>query len=383
MNKMKILYLSPGVFDKGGISRYNRYQISALREICGESNVKVLSLYGPDKESFEEEFKVTWHGTGFNTRSKILYLLKVMLNIILWKPSLVFVGHVNFSGFSKTLAKVVGSKVVLNVYGLEVWSGLSLFADWGLRNADYVISDCHFTAKYIEEEKYRKKESTKVIWDCVDLEKFKPLEKPDEIFLCKYGLPPTGEHFIILTLGRIAKEASHKGYHRLLEVFKKVVEVVPHARLIFAGKGSMVEELKSIAIANDLEENVVFTGMVHEDDMAKLYSYADVFSLVSDRGKGRGEGIPLTPLEAMACGTPIIVGNQDGSQEAVFDQQNGYVIDPFDLESHAAILITLSGNKKELLRLSKGAVHIANSAFSYQIFKKKHVDFLEKINISF
>ena len=55
--------------------------------------------------------------------------------------------------------------------------------------------------------------------------------------------------------------------------------------------------------------------MVHEDDLPKFYRASRIFTLVSDRGKGRGEGIPLTPLEAMACGSPIIVGNQDGSQE--------------------------------------------------------------------
>ena len=49
--------------------------------------------------------------------------------------------------------------------------------------------------------------------------------------------------------------------------------------------------------------------------MAHLYSLPDVFSLVSEVGKGMGEGIPLTPLEAMACGTPIIVGDEDGSKQ--------------------------------------------------------------------
>ena len=47
---MKILYLTPGCFDKGGISRYNRYQIQALRMLAGAENVFVFSLLGPGLE---------------------------------------------------------------------------------------------------------------------------------------------------------------------------------------------------------------------------------------------------------------------------------------------------------------------------------------------
>ena len=60
---MKILYITPGCFDKGGISRYNRYQITACRELFGKENVKVFSLLGPSDDDFEDPFSVEWHGT--------------------------------------------------------------------------------------------------------------------------------------------------------------------------------------------------------------------------------------------------------------------------------------------------------------------------------
>ncbi len=119
--------------------------------------------------------------------------------------------------------------------------------------------------------------------------------------------------------------------------------------------------------------------MVHEEDMSKFYSAATIFSLVSDRGVGRGEGIPLTPLEAMACGTPIIAGNHDGSQEAIIDERNGSCIDPFDFDKHKAVMVDLLEN--DLLRQSKGkaAMEIAHEHFSYRGFKEKHHQFLIKI----
>jgi phosphatidylinositol alpha-1,6-mannosyltransferase len=99
---------------------------------------------------------------------------------------------------------------------------------------------------------------------------------------------------------------------------------------------------------------------------------------VSDRGKGRGEGIPLTPLEAMACGTPIIVGNQDGSQEAVVDNLNGYCIDPFDLNSHKIEMNKLLSSNELHIEKSHHALRLARTLFSYEEFKEKHRQFLKK-----
>ena len=52
MKITKYLYITPGCFDKGGISRYSRYQITAIREIFGYDKVSVFSLLGKNKHSF-------------------------------------------------------------------------------------------------------------------------------------------------------------------------------------------------------------------------------------------------------------------------------------------------------------------------------------------
>ena len=68
---MRIVFVSPGCFDKGGISRYNRYQIRLLRELYGNDNIKVLSLLGPDDNSFEEPIDTYWHGNGVSMKDKL------------------------------------------------------------------------------------------------------------------------------------------------------------------------------------------------------------------------------------------------------------------------------------------------------------------------
>ena len=76
---------------------------------------------------------------------------------------------------------------------------------------------------------------------------------------------------------------------------------VPSAHLVFAGRGDDAARLSAKAASLGLSGSVTFTGPIQEEDLAAIYRVAYVFALVSDKGPGRGEGIPLTPIEAMAA----------------------------------------------------------------------------------
>ena len=294
---MKVLYLTPGCFDKGGISRYSRYQIQALREILGGKNVRVLSLLGPDADSLEKPFHVTFHTHGAAPVDKMRFVFAAVREVILWAPAVVWCAHVNFSGLTRMLAKMVRAVSLTNVYGLEVWGKKRLDASWGLQKVNRVVSDCHFTAQYIADHELRLHSEIHVIWDCVDDQLFSPRPARPEV-LRDYGIPSLTNGFNILTLGRLARDAEYKGYERLLRVFARVSLDLPDARLIYGGSGNLTESLRRQAEALGLSNRVFFTGSVHEDHLPDIYRSASVFSLVSDRGIGRGEGIPLTPLEA-------------------------------------------------------------------------------------
>ena len=368
---MKILYLTPGCFDKGGISRYTRYQIEALYAIFGRDRVRSLSLLGPDAESLEHAFDVDFHASGNGPRDKAALIRAAITFAVRERPDVIHAAHVNLSGLAMAIAAAVRARAVLNVYGLEVWSGLRPDAALGLRLVPHVISDCHFTARYVRAHGTGKHADVGVVWDCVDVDKLTPgAPRPD--VLRKYGIPDPATGLNVLTLGRLSQDAAHKGYDRLLEAFARAAATVPELRLIYAGRGNLIEPLRARAAAMGLGGRVHFTGAVHEDDMGDVYRSAHVFSLVSDRGRQRGEGLPLTPLEASACGVPIIVGNQDGSQEAVVGETNGFVIDSFDLDAHAQRFIQLA--RRPDLRAAMGSAARARAvgALSYQRFIEEH-----------
>ena len=170
----------------------------------------------------------------------------------------------------------------------------------------------------------------------------------------------------------MSPDASHKGYERLYEVLKRIAPAAPSVRLIFAGKGGLADILRQRAEADGLSDRVFFTGMIHDDDLPGLYRSAHLFSLISDCGAGRGEGIPLTPLEAAGCGVPILVGNQDGSQEAVIEGINGHILDPFDLEAQAEAILALVREPERRAAMGRAARDRIEKEFAYPIFREKH-----------
>lgn len=372
---MKVLYLTLGVFDKGGIARYGRYQVSALRDMLGDDSIDVLSLMAPDDDAFESPFSVRWHGPTSKRLRRIRMVWRA-LRLATARPDIIWSGHVNLASLGLVLARLSGAKPVLNIYGLEVWSKKRLDAQWGLRRTPFLVSDCNFTAEFVNKEMPWSGRQTYVAWDCVDCTRFKP-GNPKPNVLEKYGLDGDESRYKVLMLGRICHFSRHKGWERLVRVADKLrtSDIV----FIFAGDGSFREELQELVQRFQLNGVFKFTGSIDENDLVDIYQYCDLFSLVSDRGEGRGEGLPLTPLEAAACGKAIIVGNQDGSAEAVEDGRSGFAINPFDTDRHADLILALSQDRGLSSVIGESARPRIERYFSYDKFKDQTASITKSI----
>lgn len=378
----KVLYLTPGCFDKGGISRYNRYQIGALASVVDAENLRSLSLVGPGEDAFETPFAVTWHSATSHATNfgRLRFALEAFRHVTVWKPDVILSAHVNFGVLVSRLSAISGATTLLNAYGLELWSGLSRRRLAHMARFDHVISDCHSTAEHIVRERMHSG-TPEVIWDCVDLETFRPGPLAED-FRRKYGLAKIGDGPVVLTLGRLAVGARHKGYDRLLEIWPVVQQRVPGAQLLIAGRGDDADRLKQKATALGVSSSVWFTGSIDEADLPATYRLADVFCLVSDKGPNRGEGIPLTPLEAMASGVPILVGDEDGSLEAVDGDRNGFVVSPRDpnqMENALVKLLTEPASDKAHRQME--ARRVAEERFSYQAFATKHRELFKRLGL--
>ena len=377
---MKVLYLAVGVFDKGGISRYCRYQIRALRETVGDRNVRVFSLMGPADNDFEDEFPVDRTFDGFGVKSETDFFLAGMAAARADRPEVIWSSHLRFipNGVMGRLCS--HGTLAANVYGEEAWSGKLLpLHKRMLPRADLVVSDCEFTAEFIAENYAVKRSNLSVVWDCVDLERFEPRERAAHL-VHRFGLPQGPGITYVMTLGRIEARSRYKGYDRLLDAVADLRRH-PGIVLLYAGSGDDVERLRQRARDQQLADRVFFLGSITETELCDVYNLCDVFALVSDRGLGRGEGIPLTPLEAAACGKPIIVGNEDGSREAVVNGENGFCVSPRDPEALRGALEALIVDDALRHRMGAAARARIEAEFSYETFRRKTGSLLDRLGL--
>ncbi|MGB9723514.1 MAG: glycosyltransferase family 4 protein [Chloroflexia bacterium] len=147
----------------------------------------------------------------------------------------------------------------------------------------------------------------------------------------RYGLP---ERFILY----LGDTDVRKGVHRLLRAFARWRESHPGdaAGLVIAGPlhppdGRLFLDLPGLARSLGLDGVARFLGPVPEADKAALYSAATVFAFLSEY-----EGFGLPPLEAMACGTPVLAGNTSSLPEVVGEA--GLLVNPLDEEEVVAAL---------------------------------------------
>jgi phosphatidylinositol alpha-1,6-mannosyltransferase len=366
----KVLYLATGVFDKGGISRYSRYQIRALRELVRDENVRVLSLLGPGNHDFEEPFSVDYYAGGFGWRKELPFLAAAVRRDRAMRPSVIWVNHLRFVIHGVILRAVFRAPLVVNVYGRELWGGRFLQVHRRtLRYANVVLSDCKFSADFAARHFGVEPSRLRVVWDCVDVERFQARPRRAEL-LRQFGIPEGEDKRYILTLGRIERGSRYKGYDRLLST---ATELRCHGNIVwlFGGAGDDVERLKKRARDEGLADRVFFLGSIPETALCDVYNLCDAFALVSDRGPSRGEGIPLTPLEAAACGKPIIVGDEDGSAEAVVQGVNGFIVSPRDPVALRRAVKELLFNGELRRTMGQAARARIEAEFRYETFREK------------
>jgi phosphoheptose isomerase len=122
-----------------------------------------------------------------------------------------------------------------------------------------------------------------------------------------------------------------------------------------------MERLMHIARTEQVSEQVMFVGRRQRNMLKYYYSAADVF--VSTPWY---EPFGITPLEAMACGTPVIGSNVGGIKYTVADGKTGFLVPPNDPDTLAARLAELFQNPALLKRFSRQAIQRVQKFFTWE-----------------
>ena len=154
----------------------------------------------------------------------------------------------------------------------------------------------------------------------------------------------------ILFLSRIIKE---KGIFELIDAFKNLNKKVKNLELIIAGDGEEFNQVKKIIKNN---KNIRLTGHIEGEKKIAIFKESDIYILPSYT-----EGLPISVLEAMLFGLPVITTKVGGLKKFFKDKKMGYFIDTkntIDIENKIELLLS---NKNKLKEISE---------FNYQYAQK-------------
>jgi glycosyltransferase involved in cell wall biosynthesis len=135
----------------------------------------------------------------------------------------------------------------------------------------------------------------------------------------------------VVAVGRLSPE---KDIANLIRATEMAAKRIPSVRVEVAGNGPCLEELKGLAAELGVGDRIKFLGEVH--DVSSLLSRARMFVLPS-----RSEGIPVTVLEAMACGLPVLATRVGGLPEVVDQGVTGLLVLPADAPALADAIIAI------------------------------------------
>lgn len=171
----------------------------------------------------------------------------------------------------------------------------------------------------------------------------------DQLFRRKFNLP--GKK-VIMFMGRIHKV---KGINYLIDGFNELLKIRRDAALVIVGSddgdmGNLKRQVKSLGIG----EYVLFTGFLSGSEKLSALVAADVAAQTSIYEQGA-----WCPMEAMLCGTPVVISSHTGAGQDIEDTGGGYLVDIYNAQEMASTINYVLDNQEEAREKAKnGAEYI-------------------------
>ncbi|MGI8424271.1 MAG: glycosyltransferase family 4 protein [Chloroflexota bacterium] len=165
-------------------------------------------------------------------------------------------------------------------------------------------------------------------------------------FRQRHGLP---EHFVLY----LATLEPRKNVDRLVHAYARLVKRgFQHALVLAGGKGWGYETIYRAIEEHGLRDRVILPGYVSREEQPRWYTAADLFVYPSQY-----EGFGLPPLEAMACGVPVVTSNSSSLPEVVGSA--GITVNVDDVEALADAMATVLADPAEAARLRLAGIRQA------------------------
>jgi glycosyltransferase involved in cell wall biosynthesis len=332
----------------GGIGRYTRELVRLLAEIDQLTDYRLFAAgQRPDHLPAPPGANFIWKPSriGAEWFARLWHRAHLPLPVETWVGP---VGLFHATDFTLPPCRA-GTRTLLTVHDLSfvrapetatrgLRSFLNRVVPRSVARADHVLADSEATRHDLIELYQAPPSKVSVLYPGVD-SRFAPVEDAEALraVRARYSL---GDEPFVLSVGTVQPR---KNYVRLAEAFARLA--IPGVRLVIAGgKGWLADPLHARIGELGIGDRVTFAGFVDDDDLPALYSAAAAFAYPS-----LYEGFGLPPLEAMACGVPVVVSNTSSLPEVTGDA--AVQVDPYAVDALSAALqrvLTDHGLRAEL-----------------------------------
>lgn len=388
---MKLLIISAGVHP---VPPVNGGAVENLIDIYLKDNdkneINVLSIWDKKLQNFNYKYKkCSFH---FIKKNKIYDFIVLYCEKILRKVFGIYFGTPyirkvcsyikkrndkydliiveNMPQYGPKIKKVSEDKLVLHLHN-DYLNKDSFKCKENYSSFDKIICVSDFISNKVREVVNKGDDKVLTLYNGVDLNKFSKTVEVKDIY-DKYNIKKG--KFNIIYSGRICPE---KGVENLIDSFIKINN--SNMQLIILGGynyGTSKDNDFTLNLKNkSKDKNIVFTGYVDYEDIYSLYSLANLGVIPSIIN----EACPLTAIEMLASGIPVICTNSGGLPELI-DEKCGIIIDRSDLTNNLVFSIKkIFEDKDKLPEYSRNA-KVRSKKFSKEKYNELFWKYLEKFN---
>tara|TARA_Y100000034_G_C6899167_1_gene415278 strand:+ start:1437 stop:2618 length:1182 start_codon:yes stop_codon:yes gene_type:complete len=189
----------------------------------------------------------------------------------------------------------------------------------------------------------------------------------------KVSIKNSKDSNIILYLGVLR---DYKRIDILIKAMPKIIKNVPNTKLIIAGKGPELKKLKQLSNRLNIQDHIIFSGFVPDDEKYNYYKSTNIFVLPSPTIM---ESFGIVALEAMSTKTPVIVSQGAGISE-VFEKNNiPTVVKPFNSDDMANMAIKLLKNKKLSKQIADKSYKLVKQKYQWNIIAEQYLEMFEEV----
>lgn len=331
---------------EGGIQSYIQDILRAYDQLAAQSvtqsttdartSADVFLLRDPEMDHpFKgDHLRYRYFQSSYPTVDRIRLTLALAAHLISTRPDHVFCGHINLAVMVSQLCQVLKIPFTVLTYGKEVWYELPQPEKRALNRAARVWTISRYSRDLAHAANQIPKEKFDMLPCVVDGSIFTPGPAPREL-IERYQIQ---DALVLTTVARLWPGDIYKGVDVTIRALPEIVKAFANVKYVVIGRGDDQPRLAQLATDLGVADRVIFAGFVPDEALIDHYRLADVYVMPSKEGFG------IVYLEAMACGVPVIAGDDDGSADPLQDGRVGWQVpyrDPAAVTS--ACIEALSG----------------------------------------